>query len=215
MSAAGRRPPQTDQELMRDFNERIRALEHPGAARVGKWVLSTGPAGDLVASYVGGGSVILSPPPQVGDSPDEVDTAEPLPSISVGLTSEQAIPNDAVTGVHWDTVLQSRGEWGGGPWDSVEIPEAGQYLLVLNTRWKTRTNRNTLSTLKVDVEDVTVEQAPARTSSPNAVVTALRWLPKGSVIGSWVFADLANALVPGSRLDVSCLVREGGVGDGR
>lgn len=218
MTTTGKRPPQNDAELARDLDSRLASLEHPSATRVGKWVLTTGDSDDLVASYVGGGSVVLSAPPKVGDSPDATEQVKAKPSLSLVRSTRQDIPRNAVVGIQWDSIEQSRGEWGLGntPPDTVELPESGLYSILLTVDWADRQAYPTQGTLKIDADDaVTHQPDPYDTTKQAYTLPALRWLDEGTVIGGWVYStNDNNALSVQTRLDIACLVREEGLRSG-
>ncbi len=69
-TAAKLRSIKTDAEWARAVQRRIEQLEHPTAQRIGKWVLSSGTGGALLASHVDGGTIVVAEPPDNRDTPD-------------------------------------------------------------------------------------------------------------------------------------------------
>lgn len=185
MTAAGRRPPQDDQELMRDFDHRLAELEHPTATRVGKWVLATGPGDDLVASFVGGGSVVLSPPPKVGDSPDDTQTDEALPELVLTATAGQTIGSSADTIVSWDNLVYQVGEWalGASPVEDITIPADGLWQITFEPQWNTSSASWANHQINIDGVAVALErQYPGGNIPRSGVLTVPRRLEAGQVV---------------------------------
>lgn len=126
------KPPQNNAEWARNTQKRLDQVEHPASSRIGQWVLSTEPdTGNLIASFVNGGSIILASPPDPGTSPDDVVEAQPLPSLKLKRVADQGIPANGQVAVQWDTLARSIGEWGTTtlPVETVTVPEDGLYLM--------------------------------------------------------------------------------------
>lgn len=130
----------TDAELARNFDRRISAAENPSAVRCGDWVFSTSDSGNLIASYVNGGSVILVTPPPAGQDPDAVAETQ-LPFIKVRRTADQSAPQNTLTTVIWDTIDSSSGAWTGDitGFSQLTVPEDGFYLANFHLAWKSST----------------------------------------------------------------------------
>lgn len=215
------RAPKTNQELMRDVDQRIGKLEHPAATRVGAWTLSTsGDTGNLIASHVDGGSVILSKVPPTNQAPDEtVDTG--LPDLKLRLVGPVEIPENAVTDITYDTVEYANGQWvfndqtGAAPGDirNVRVQVAGLYLIVQKIQWAENHSTHVKSLLAVaGVTSETQETWPAGSVSAAHYITTVQWLPEGAVIASKVWSELVlkigqSGVDPGSftTLSVTCL----------
>lgn len=122
------RQPKNDAELARDVVRRLDSLENPTSMRAGAWVLSTSADGHLIASNVGGGSVIVARRPSGGENdPDAITDSRP-PSLSATRTAVQTI---AVGGsvVRFDGTEVEEGNWTGGQslFDAVQVPVSGAY----------------------------------------------------------------------------------------
>lgn len=128
------KPPKNDEEWARNVETRLNQAEHPVSTRAGNWVLSTDPNTDnLIASYVNGGSVILSAPPEGGlDDPDAVAPAG-FPHIKVTRALTQSITSGGGVYIDWDAVARTTGGFGfTAPGRSVTVTQAGIYLITLN-----------------------------------------------------------------------------------
>lgn len=132
MSGTARvKPPKNDQEWARNVEKRQRQLEHPTSQRVGDWVLSTHPdTGDLIASNVNGGSIILAAKPEASADADAVIT-QGAPFIRLERQINQQGSRGSTALVLWDTVSYQTDEWGFVPTASdVVVPEDGVYLCI-------------------------------------------------------------------------------------
>lgn len=126
------KPPKDNAEWARNVQSRLDQVEHPASSRVGSWVLSTDPdTGNLIASFVNGGSIILAKAPEAGTNPDDTVTTQPLPRIQLKRIADQGIPVGGQTAVSWDTQIRNVGGWGVTtlPVDTITVPEDGLYLL--------------------------------------------------------------------------------------
>lgn len=124
------KPPKSDAEWARQTQKRIEQVENPTAGRFGEWVLSTHPdTGNLIASHVDGGSVVLAVKPAASQSPDEVaDTT--VPYIKVERQQNQAESRGSTHLVRWDTVASQTRDWGfSAPGTDIDIPVNGIYEL--------------------------------------------------------------------------------------
>lgn len=122
------KPPTNNAEWARNTEKRLNQSEHPTSARVGQWVLSThGPTGNLIASHVDGGSVVLATKPDPSAGPDVVSGVV-QPFIRVERQANQQEPRGATALVLWDTAAFQTTEWGFVPIASdIAIPEDGVY----------------------------------------------------------------------------------------
>lgn len=122
-------PPATNAEWARDQKRRVESLESPTSQRVGEWVLSTSPDGNLIGSHVEGGSVILARRPTSGENdPDEISDPA-LPSLSATRTATQSIPGNGAV-VQLDGVeVEAGGDWTRGQtsFEGVVVPRSGAY----------------------------------------------------------------------------------------
>lgn len=125
------REPSDNAEWARDTDARISALENPTSQRIGQWVLSTSSEGNLIASHVEGGSVILAKKPTEGENdPDKIeDTVNP--SVCATRTNPWTATPLGVS-VRFDgTAVSEGGDWTAGKsdYDSVIIPISGTYFV--------------------------------------------------------------------------------------
>lgn len=187
-----RRAPTTDAELAREFDRRIDALEHPSANRVGKWVLATGPGDDLIASYVGGGSVVLSPPPKVGDSPDDTQHAQVLPELVLTRTSVQSIAAGADRVVEWENIVTRTGEWDipGDTITTIPFPVGGLWMVSFEPQWADKSSTWANHQINIDGDATALERKyPGGNIARTAVVTVPRIVTAGQVLTAAVRTD--------------------------
>ncbi|WP_182349325.1 hypothetical protein [Tomitella gaofuii] len=214
-----RRAPTTDAELAREFDRRIAALEHPSATRVGKWVLSTGDGDDLLASFVGGGSVVLSPPPKVGENPDDTEKAFVLPHLELTRAANQRVSEGPDVPIEWDNVEAQIGEWdiSGTPITEIPIPVSGLWLVVYSPQWNTSSASWANHQINVDGDAAALDRVyPGGQLVRTGLVTMNRSLQEGQVLTPVVRTGSGNHNVGTSgwnqnvvtRIELTCLRRE-------
>lgn len=122
------KPPKNDQEWARNTQKRIEQVENPTAGRFGEWVLSTHPdTGNLIASHVDGGSVVLAVKPAASQSPDTI-ADNTVPYIKLERQQTQSESRGSVARVKWDTVASQTRDWGfSAPGTDIDIPVNGVY----------------------------------------------------------------------------------------
>lgn len=127
------KPPQNNAQWARNVEKRIGSVEHPTSTRIGAWVLSTDDnTGNLIASNVNGGSVILTEPPPGGVDPDAISTTG-QPYIRCALVNGQAIGLGSLTNIVWDSVQVASSAWQfTAPGTDLVIPTSGVYQVILN-----------------------------------------------------------------------------------
>lgn len=127
------KPPKNDPEWSRNVEKRLNSTEHPVSTRIGPWCLSADPdTGNLLASYVNGGTVILATPPEGGIDPDAV-TPSGMSSIRVTRVANQTLPANTITKITWDTVARATDDWPfTAPGGDLSVPVAGIYLATIN-----------------------------------------------------------------------------------
>jgi hypothetical protein len=119
--------PKNDQEWARGVQQRQDQAENPTTARAGSWVLAENEAGDLQASHVDGGAVVLAKKPESADDPDAVASTE-FPCIKVERQANQAEARGSSHLVQWDTVAYASDEFSFTPVATdIVIPTAGVY----------------------------------------------------------------------------------------
>ncbi|WP_067671892.1 hypothetical protein [Nocardia miyunensis] len=121
----------TDAEWARDTDRRINSVENPTSQRVGQWVISTSPDGNLIASHVEGGSVILARKPEGGENDPDTITDTTAPACTVTRTANQSITSSGAAIMFDGTAIEVGGNWTGGKrnLDSVIVPVSGVYNL--------------------------------------------------------------------------------------
>lgn len=138
-------PPRTDAELARNLVRRSERLENPAAARMGDWVGSTGPNGELLFSNVNGGNVAVLTPPSAETDPDAtVPISHDLPYVRVHRADTQGIFANIPTPVQWDTIDADVGGWGfpiAGSFTEVTVPKSGLYLFTLGIAFPSTTRK--------------------------------------------------------------------------
>lgn len=123
------KPAKNNQEWARNTEARLGAAENPTSTRVGDWVFSTQPGtGNLLASHIDGGSVVLAGKPSALSSPDDVQVAT-FPAITVQRTFDQVEANGSAHLVLWDTLVLAGGGFTFSPTGSeIVVPVDGHYL---------------------------------------------------------------------------------------
>lgn len=123
------KPPKNNAEWARNTEKRLNQTEHPTSQRIGDWVLSTNPeTGDLIASNVNGGSIILAGKPAPSADADAVAT-QGQPFIKVQREQNQQGTRGSTSTVLWDSLIYQTDEWGFVPTGTdIVIPEDGIYL---------------------------------------------------------------------------------------
>lgn len=191
------RPPRNDRELMRDFDRRIDALEHPASVRVGQWVLSTSPdTGNLIASHGDGGSVVLAEVPPSTQEPDEVVRDE-RPILRLRRVEEQQTRSGRVERVLWDTVDMVRGGWEFNREDGEDssdvheayCPESGLYLVVLKVSWMNHSTNSRKLMLHIgDGDPDTREDRPGDALYLTQYIPAVRWIEADQRVSAIVYS---------------------------
>lgn len=127
------KPAKNNAELLRNHQRRLEQVENPTSTRVGDWVFSTQPdTGNLLASHVDGGSVVLAAKPASADSPDEVARTD-FPYIKVERQQNQAEARGSAHLVQWDTVAYQSSDFGFTPTATdISIPVDGVYACTFN-----------------------------------------------------------------------------------
>lgn len=121
--------PKSDAEFARNTQRRLEQVEHPSSARVGNWVLSTSPeTGDLIASNVNGGSVVVANEPEDGGDADVV--ASGWSHLRLSRQNPQTMTLGAHNAVEWDTVDTQTSDWSvASGSSSIVIPATGIWLI--------------------------------------------------------------------------------------
>lgn len=206
--------PRNDAEWARSIVRRIENLERPSALRAGDWVITTSPdTGNLIASHVTGGSVVLSNTPPSGQDPDAVVDSS-LPALQVSLVSPgQNLPANSVQRIRWNRIDRNVGGWlltgerdeqvvgdGSTAWDSaydIGVPLDGLYLITLRLSWQNAANR--IAKTMLHIGDVDVDVAESRwpdgaNVTPSLYITTQRWLAAGTNVAVNGWSNVAGLL---------------------
>lgn len=135
------KPAKNNAEQVRNMVRRTEQLENPTSTRMGDWVISTQPdTGNLLASHVDGGSVVLAAKPASAESPDDVARTD-FPYIKVERQQNQAEARGSSHLVDWDTVAYQSSDFGFTPTATdISIPVDGVYDCTLNLIFKNQSN---------------------------------------------------------------------------
>lgn len=135
------KPPKNNAEWARNVEKRQDQTEHPTSTRSGDWVLSTqADTGNLLASHVEGGSVVLAEKPASADSPDEVARTD-FPYIKVERQQNQAEARGSSHLVQWDTLAYQSSDFGFSPTATdIVIPVDGVYDCNFSLIFKNQSN---------------------------------------------------------------------------
>jgi hypothetical protein len=190
------KPPKNDAEWARNTERRLTQAEHPLSARVGNRVLSTNPdTGDLIASNVNGGTLILAEKPAPSDTPDIITS--PACAVVVGRSSLQSIPSGGAF-VAWDSTLaEVGGAWGtgSGTVPALTVPQSGLYQIAASIHWQTG---GITATAAILVDDRAVLSSRITDGIGSAWITSqvngLRNLQQGSVVRMSVSTGAGNAI---------------------
>ncbi|MGW4716841.1 hypothetical protein [Nocardia sp. NPDC004260] len=190
------KPPKTNAEWVRNTERRLAQTEHPSSARVGNWVLSTHPdTGDLIASNVNGGSLILAEQPEPSDTPDTVTS--PACAVVVGRSSLQSIPSGGAF-IVWDSNLaEVGGAWGAGSGtvSALTVPQSGLYQIAASIHWETG---GITATSAIFVDDRAVLSSRITDGIGSSWITSqvngLRNLEQGAVVRMSVSTGAGNKI---------------------
>lgn len=205
--------PRDDAEWARDIVRRIEALERPSALRAGDWVITTSPeTGNLIASHVDGGSVVIAPPPPSGQDPDAVvDTAPPALQMSL-IAPGQNLASNTVARVQWNRVDRNIGGWqlnglrdatggdGSTATDNVHdivVPSDDLYLITVRVSWQNAADR--VAKVMLHIDDYGVDVVESRwpngaNVTPTLTIATQRWLTAGTAVGVNAWSNTAGLL---------------------
>lgn len=129
------KPPKNDEEWARNTQRRIEQVENPSSTRIGAWVLSTDPeSGNLIASNVNGGAVVLANQPEGDAEADAVSSG--WSHVKVSRQTPQSLSPGTHMAIQWDTVDSQSSDWSVGPGSSTLVfPESGVWLISYNLRY--------------------------------------------------------------------------------
>lgn len=130
MSRPKTKPAKNNAEWARNTQKELEANDHSTAVRVGDWTVSTQTdTGNLIASNINGGSIILAVKPAASDNADEVaGTGQAF--IKVERQATQNEPRGTTALVEWDSVAYQTPGWGFAPTATdIVVPEDGVYTI--------------------------------------------------------------------------------------
>ncbi|TCN51776.1 hypothetical protein EV641_109167 [Rhodococcus sp. SMB37] len=129
------KPAKDDAEWARNTQRRLEQVEHPASSRIGNWVLSTdSDTGDLIASNVNGGSVVIANEPEDGGDADVV--ASGWSHLKVSRQNPQTLSAGNHIPIEWDTVDTSTDDWNVATGSSTLVfPDSGIWLMTYNVRY--------------------------------------------------------------------------------
>jgi hypothetical protein len=196
------KPAKTDAELARNLDRRITATENPTAIRAGDWVFSTSPeTGNLIASHVNGGSVVLATPPPSEQDPDEIGAAV-LPFIKARRTASQNAPQNVATTVLWDSVDKSSGGWGStvGGFSQFNVPEDGVYAVFFHLAWTASTTDVRKAILRVNGSAIGAQEFRPQFAGwfPAMYIADMFSLKSGDIIEALAFNNTAGGATFGA-----------------
>ncbi len=159
------KPPKNDQEWARNTEKRLVAAENPSSMRVGEWVLSTSAdTGNLIASHVDGGPVVLAVKPAASQDPDEIASTT-APYIKVERQTNQNEARGAAHLVIWDSVASQTSDWGfSAPGTDIDIPVSGTYQINFHLAFLNPSNVTNKAILMVNAVVVGAQEFTPDTS---------------------------------------------------
>jgi hypothetical protein len=198
------REPVDNAEWARAADQRISALENPASQRIGPWVLSASADGNLIASYVDGGSVVLAKKPVGGESdPDQIEDFV-VPSISAVLlgTCPLSAPGGVVT---FDGVgAQAGGNWTGdqATFNAILVPAPGIYTMHATVHFDDNPGYNTGCAIRVNGTSICASLILGYSSIAWGTVTCGRVyrLNAGDTVDLWAYMSNSNFEVGRNQL---------------
>jgi hypothetical protein len=124
--------PTDNAEWARDADARLTQLENPTSQRVGSWVLSTSADGNLIASNVNGGSVVLAKPPAGGETNPDAIVDDVNPSCTVSRVAAFTLPSGGGVITFDGVITAAGGDWTSGKagFSAITVPVAGTYCII-------------------------------------------------------------------------------------
>lgn len=144
------KPPKDDAEWARNTQRRIEQVENPSSTRIGAWVLSTDPeSGNLIASNVNGGAVVLANQPEGEGDADTVTSEYSAVKVErrTNLTGSGHFP------IVWDTVVTSTSDWSVSE-GSTELSVPSDGLWLISCRLQSPNVPNNYCKARVDIDGV-------------------------------------------------------------
>lgn len=188
------KPPKNDEEWARNTQKRIEQVEHPSSARIGAWVLSTDPeSGNLIASNVNGGAVVLANQPEGEGDADSVDRT------GSALKVERRTPQSGsgYVQVAWDTVAYTTDDWSVVEGSTeVVVPSDGLWLITYHLQGISDSGSTHKARVNIDGTPVmTTRQAPYTAIEPSLYMAETFPLSAGQGISafSWMVGGASHS----------------------
>lgn len=205
------KPPKDDAEWARNTQRRIEQVENPASTRIGAWVLSTDPeSGNLIASNVNGGAVVLANQPEGEGEADTVASA--WSHLKLSRRNPQTMSGRNHTPIGWDTVDSSTDDWSvSAGSSSVVFPGSGVWIVTYNLRYGLTTGWDAEGRVYLNGSPVLADRTVQTSSSTNPTVlcSSTFSVSAGSELycTSWLNIDGSYAAGPSSSIssDVTSL----------
>ncbi|WP_228044544.1 hypothetical protein [Rhodococcus pyridinivorans] len=141
------KPPKDDAEWARNTQRRIEQVENPASTRIGAWVLSTDPdTGNLIASNVNGGAVVLANQPEGEVEADAISSE--YSAVKVERRRNQS--GSGYVPIAWDTVAHSTPDWSVSEGSSeIAVPSDGLWLVTCHLQSPSTTGSTCKSRLNI------------------------------------------------------------------
>lgn len=194
------KPPKNDQEWARNTQKRLEAVENPTSTRVGEWVLSTDPeSGNLIASHVDGGSVVLAVKPAASQNPDDIVDST-VPYIKVERQANQSEARGTTALVKWDTVVSQTSDWGFfPPGTDIDIPVNGVYEIKYHLAFLNSSSVTNKAVLLVNAVVVGAQEFIMGAAAYNSMyITDTFQLNAGDIISCGAFVSGSGTMDFGS-----------------
>lgn len=185
------KPARTNAQWARNTQKRLDQVENPSSARVGPWVLTADPdTGDLLASHVNGGAVVLANPPVNTEDADSVASQE-IPFIKLERQANQVGTRGTPKAVEWDTILSQTESWGyteGSP--DLAIPKDGLYLVHYSLSFLNSSNAVNKAMFTIDgVVEMSQEFDPSDAWYQSFYLSEIFALSAGSVVQGMAYVS--------------------------
>lgn len=188
------KPPKDDAEWARNTQRRIEQVENPASTRIGAWVLSTDPeSGNLIASNVNGGAVVLANQPEVEGDADTV--ASEGSALKVERRTTQS--GSGYVRVAWDTIAFATDDWSVSEGSTeVAVPSDGLWLITYHLQGTSDSGSTHKARVNIDGTPVmATRQAPYTAIEPSLYMSETFPLSAGQAISafSWMVGGASHS----------------------
>lgn len=193
--------PKDDAEWARNTQRRLEQVEHPSSTRVGEWVLATDPeTGNLIASHVNGGGVVIAVPP-AGEGDADVVTADTGSYLKLERRANQSMPANTYTAFTWDTLVHKTTDFAAEAGvSSVAIPQDGMWLVHYSASKADEYQGRFAAVLDVNGVTQMVARSPmmpeGEEMEPTLLVSDVLMLPAGAEITCRVWTSRTSNFGP-------------------